>query len=80
MLGFLEKMTLHPGDLSSADIVTLRQAKLSKEAIQQAIYIAAFFNIIDRIADTLDFEVFSPENFAHRAALTLQRGYRFSQP
>ncbi len=34
------------------------------------------FNMIDRIADALDFEVPSRETFARRAGFLLERGYR----
>jgi hypothetical protein len=42
------------------------------------IYICTFFNIIDRIAEALNFHVLSAEMFAYRASLTLNHGYQFS--
>jgi hypothetical protein len=39
-----------------------------------AIYICAAFNLIDRVADALGFEV--PESFARGAASQLKRGYK----
>ncbi len=78
MLGFLEKLTLHPEAIKPFDVRALREADISKQAIEDAIYICAFFNIIDRVADALDFNVPSPEVFAHRAEATTERGYRFT--
>lgn len=75
MLGFLEKLTLSPGDVGTGDIVPLRTASVSDAAIEDAIYVCAYFNMIDRIADTLGFEVLSDETFAARAGRFLEEGY-----
>ena len=78
MLGFLEKLTLHPEAIKPSDVQPLREAHISKQAIEDAIYICAFFNMIDRVADALNFNVPSSEFFAHRAEVTAQRGYRYT--
>ncbi len=75
MLGFLEKLTLTPTEVSKADTEALENMGIAKTAIEQAIYICAMFNIIDRIADALHFAVPSADMFAQRAQGTLQRGY-----
>ncbi len=75
MLGFLEKLTLAPGDVGQGDLTPLRAAGVSVAAIEDAIYVCAFFNIIDRVADSLDFTVPSPEDFARRAGRFLEEGY-----
>jgi hypothetical protein len=49
-------------------------AGVSAGAILDAIYICATFNLIDRVADALGFEV--PESFARGAASQLKRGYK----
>ena len=53
----------------------MRKAGASDQAIEDATYICAYFSIIDRIADSLDFEVLSAENFAQRAGNFLREGY-----
>ena len=78
MLGFLEKLTLHPEAIKPFDVQPLREAGIGKQAMEDAIYICTLFNIIDRVADALNFNVPSPEIFAHRAEVTAQRGYRFT--
>ena len=78
MLGFLEKLTLQPEQVQATDVAQLQAAGISKQAIEDAIYICTFFNIIDRIADALHFDVPAAEFFAYRAQVTAKRGYRFS--
>ncbi len=75
MLGFLQKLTLRPAEITPADIAPLRAVGLSDVAIEDAIYICAYFNVIDRIADSLHFAVPSPEDFARGGPANLQRGY-----
>ena len=74
-LGFLEKLTLTPGEIRRDDSAPMRMAGVSDQAIEDAIYVCTYFNIIDRIADSLDFEVLSSESFAQRAGNLLREGY-----
>jgi hypothetical protein len=78
VLGFLEKLTLTPGEVGPDDVQPLHAADVSEQAIIDAIYICAFFNIIDRLADALNFHMPSSEMFSYRASLTSNHGYRFS--
>jgi alkylhydroperoxidase family enzyme len=75
-LGFLEKLTLSPGEVRPEDVTALRAEGVSEQAIVDAIYVCALFNIIDRIADALGFDVPSPAQFARSAKLLLRFGYR----
>lgn len=75
-LGFLEKLTLCPGDVGPEDVTPLRAAGVSDQAIEDAIHICALFNMIDRIADSLGFEIPPAEGFAQGADILLKRGYR----
>jgi uncharacterized peroxidase-related enzyme len=76
MLGFIEKLTLDPASLSPADIEPLRAAGLSDEAIEDAIHVCALFNMYDRIADALGFDVPDAHAFEFGATMLLKRGYR----
>jgi len=76
MLAFLEKMTLDPDALSSADAGRLRQAGLTEGAIRDAIGVAFAFNLIDRLADSFDFAVPTAEEFSAGAPSMMRRGYR----
>jgi len=75
MLGFLEKLTLQPGDVDATDIQPVRAAGVSDQAIEDAIYICSLFNMIDRVADALNFAIPGEESFTRAAASTLIRGY-----
>jgi alkylhydroperoxidase family enzyme len=68
-------LTLSPGDIGPDDVMPLRAAGVSDAAIEDAIYVCAYFNMIDRIADALGFEVLSDEMFAARAGRFLKEGY-----
>lgn len=70
-LGFLEKLTMAPGDVGPADVEPLRASGLSDEAIEDAILVCALFNVIDRVADALDFEV--PETQATARYMPVSR-------
>jgi uncharacterized peroxidase-related enzyme len=76
MLGFLERLTLSPGEVTPADVAPLRAAGLSDQAIEDAIQVCVLFNLIDRVADALNFAVPSPASFAQSAEMLLKRGYR----
>lgn len=76
MLGFLEKLTLEPAAVTAGDVVPLRARGLSDAAIEDAIHVAVLFNVYDRMADTLGFDVPGPESFAHGAKVLLTRGYK----
>lgn len=74
-LGFLEQVTLTPGAVGPGDVAPLRAAGVSEQAIEDALYVCTYFNIIDRMADALDFDVPSAEAFSRRADMLLERGY-----
>jgi uncharacterized peroxidase-related enzyme len=75
MLGFIEKLTLHPDELGTADADAVRATGVSDEALVDAIHVAALFNMIVRMADSLSFEVPPYESFLARADTMLADGY-----
>lgn len=68
---YVNKVARHAYKTTDEDIEALRRAGYSEDAI----YVCAFFNIIDRVADSLDFKVLSPEEFARRAGRFLEEEY-----
>lgn len=74
-LGFLEKLTHFPGDVGPEDLAPLQEAGVSQQGIEDAISICSLFNIIDRLADALGFEVPSAESLARGAEHVLKHGY-----
>jgi uncharacterized peroxidase-related enzyme len=75
MLGFIEKLTLRPEELSRADADAVREAGVSDEAIADALHVAALFNMIVRLADSLGWDVPPYESFSARAKAMLSGGY-----
>jgi len=75
MLGFLETLTLTPARLSAADAHGLYDDGLSDEAIEAAMHVCALFNVYDRLADALAFDIPDKQGFAHSADHLLKRGY-----
>jgi alkylhydroperoxidase family enzyme len=75
MLGFIETMTLRPEELSPGDADAVRETGVSDEAIVDAIHVAALFNMIARLADSLGWDVPDWDSFLDRADSMLARGY-----
>ena len=74
-LGFVEKMTLRPGELSREDARAVLATGVSEEALVDAIHVAALFNMIVRLADSLGWDVPAFEEFHARADAMLAGGY-----
>jgi alkylhydroperoxidase family enzyme len=74
-LGFVEKLTLRPMELTPADADAVRAAGVSDEALVDAIHVAALFNMITRLADSLGWDVPPFEEFFERADRMLESGY-----
>ena len=74
-LGFLEKLTLRPDELVREDADAVRAAGVSDDALVDAIHVAALFNMIVRLADSLGWDVPDFESFSARADAMLAGGY-----
>jgi hypothetical protein len=61
--------------LTREDADLVRAAGVREEALVDAIHVAALFNMIVRIADSLGFEVPPYESFLARADSMLSSGY-----
>jgi alkylhydroperoxidase family enzyme len=75
MLGYLEKLTLRPEQLGPKDADAVRAAGVSDEAMVDAIHVAALFNMITRMADSLGWDIPKWESFLARAESMLATGY-----
>ena len=75
MCAYLEKMTISPESLTVADAKALKAAGVTKEAAEDALFVAFCFNQIVRIADALGWEIPPPEGFAASAKSLLKFGY-----
>jgi alkylhydroperoxidase family enzyme len=56
-LRLLEKMTLNHGSLGPEDVRTVMRAGVSREAVRDALEVAYLFNIYDRLADAMGWDV-----------------------
>lgn len=75
-LGFLEKLTLTPDGIGHDDVAELRGEGVSERAAIDAIYVCVGFNIINRIADALGFNVPPSRAFVFGAKFLRLFGYR----
>ena len=75
-LGFLETMTLRPDELGPADADAVRAAGVRDVAMVDAIHVGALFNMIVRMADSLEFEVPPTEALLARAEWRLSNSYK----
>ena len=75
-LGFLEKLTLHPEWVGPEDIREVQATGVSAEAVADAIAVCTLFCAMNRVADALDFELPSQEDYRRIAPMLLRVGYR----
>jgi uncharacterized peroxidase-related enzyme len=78
-LGLLEKLTLTPCNVDAEDLEALRAAGLSETAIVDALHICFFFNLINRLANALDFKWGSSADALNGARFLNMTGYRIPE-
>jgi len=76
MLGFLDKLTLRPDEVTSADVAPLRAAGWPDEAIEKAIYVCFCFCVMDRLADTFGFQLETEKGLKWVARILLGSSYK----
>ena len=76
MLPILEKFSLDHTSFGADDFAHARALGVTDEAIVDALHVAYLFNIINRMADALRFEIGSDAAFESSATALLKRGYR----
>lgn len=74
-LAFVEKLTLDPAAVGPADVAPMRALGISDAAIEDAIHACILFNIYDRLADSLEFDIPDAHGFNVSATMLLKRGY-----
>jgi alkylhydroperoxidase family enzyme len=74
-LGFLKKLTLTPATLTAGDARAVLALGVSKAALADAIYVASTFNIYDRLADSMGWQVPAAAAFDAGAKRLLSRAY-----
>jgi hypothetical protein len=66
---------VRPHELTRADADAVRAQGVSEEALIDAVHVAALFNIIVRLADSLGWDVLTFDEFGARADAMLSGGY-----
>lgn len=61
--------------MTRADAEVVLSSGVTEQALVDAIHVAALFNMIDRLADSLGWVVPSDEAFSARAQAMLESGY-----
>jgi len=74
-LVFLEKLTLRPDELESADAEAVYAAGVSQQALRDAAAVCGMFNMIVRLADSLGWDVPTWDRLQQRAPAMLEGGY-----
>jgi alkylhydroperoxidase family enzyme len=76
-LALLRKMTLEPEALGAADVRAVLALGVSRQAVADAMHVAYLFNIYDRLADTMGWDVPAQESGFYRSSARrlLERGY-----
>jgi hypothetical protein len=74
-LGFIEKQTLRPDELTGADAEAVYAAGVSNEGLRTAATVAGLFNMIVRLADSFGWAVPDWDRLMERAPLMLEGGY-----
>ena len=74
-LGFVAKLTADPAGLEPADLAPLRAVGICDAAIEEIIEVAFVFNVVDRLADALDFPLSTERELSWIARLLTKAGY-----
>ena len=75
MLGLLETFTLRPDEMSPALVREVLDAGVSRDAIRDAFDVAFLFNMYDRLADTLGWELPERGYYDKAGRFLLKKGY-----
>jgi alkylhydroperoxidase family enzyme len=75
-LAFLERLILAPAEVAPADADRARASGANDRALEEAVYVAFAFGIIDRLADAFDFQPETGRALDRAASILLRVGYR----
>ena len=71
MLGFVEKLTKTPGQVTAEDLAPVIGAGVSRQGIEEAIRVVFVFSVINRLADAFDFELATKDTQRNRMGFML---------
>lgn len=74
-LGFLEKMTRTPSDVTSEDLIPMLTAGVTRQGIEEALRICFVFCTINRLADAFGFELAQGQQRKRMGFMLFNFGY-----
>jgi alkylhydroperoxidase family enzyme len=74
-LGYLELVTLAPERVTADDARAALAKGVTPQALAQALNVAFVFNLVDRLADSLGWELPTQESFRRWGKFLLKNGY-----
>src|SRR5262245_19456361 len=75
-LAFLRKVTREPDKVTADDVSALLALGVTPSQVEVALGVGFAFNVMDRLADTFEFDVGTDAQFEAGARHLLTRGYR----
>jgi uncharacterized peroxidase-related enzyme len=72
----LEALTRDPDSVTHSDLAAVRRAGVDDAALIDALYVAYVFNVVNRVADALDFGYRSDRDRLRGARILRRNGYR----
>lgn len=75
-LRLLQKVTRSPESVTADDMRAVLATGVTKAQLQDALAVCFAFNVIDRLADTFEFEIPEQGSFDASAKMLLSRGYK----
>jgi alkylhydroperoxidase family enzyme len=73
---YLEKLVLTPQEITVDDIEMMRAAGLCDEAIEEAAYVTYLFSVMDRLADSFDFDIPKATHVSNTGKFLFNNGYK----
>ena len=73
---YLEKLTLTPQEIHVGDIEAMHDAGLNDSAIEEVAYVAYLFSVMDRLADTFDFDIPKQAHVSNTGKFLFNNGYK----
>ena len=79
-LGLVRKLTLSPEEVGADDIRATLAVGVSEDGVIDVLYVCFAFNLIDRVADALGFDLMDEEGYRQAAQALLRFGYKPGAP
>jgi hypothetical protein len=79
-LGLVRKLTLAPEEVGPDDVRATLEAGVSEDGVIGALYVCFAFNLIDRVADALGFDLMDEKGYRQAARVLLRFGYKLPAP